>query len=55
MDSEARALVMNAQQHLDLLRSTIHDGLTNQSDLFLKVSLLQDLEAVDQSLSRALL
>lgn len=45
----------NSLFHLELLRSTIHDGLTNGSDFFLKASLLDDLDAAEFNLQKALL
>lgn len=51
---EMDAHIANAQFHLDMLRATIDDGLVGPSDLFLKVSLLQDLEAAQDSLRKAL-
>lgn len=51
--NEIAALISNALFHLDILRSTIHDGLTGKNDLFLKVSLLNDLDAVQSSLQKA--
>lgn len=53
MDNDVEAYIDNALHHLDLLRSTIHDGLTGKNDLYLKVSLLSDLDAAEASLQRA--
>lgn len=51
---ERDAWIGNAQFHLDRLRATIQDGLTNPSDIFLRVSLMDDLESVEDSLRRVL-
>lgn len=55
MDDEAKAYIADAHVHLDTLRSTVHDALTSKSDLFLKVSLLQDIDAAEHSLRKAAL
>ena len=54
MDIEAQAYVRNALYYLDALRSTVHDGLTGRNDLFLKMSLLQDIDASEANLRKAL-
>lgn len=54
-DTNPKAYVHNALFHLNLLRSTIHDGLTGSSDLHLKVSLLYDLDDAEENLRKALL
>lgn len=48
------AYVANAQFHLSVLRSTIHDGLTGRNDTMLKVSLLYDLDEAERNLRKAL-
>lgn len=48
------AYVDNALVHLDMLRSTIHDGLTGRNDVMLKVSLLYDLDEAERNLRKAL-
>jgi hypothetical protein len=52
---EKTAHLLNALENLTLLRSTINDGLTGKNDLYLKISLLQDVEAVEVSLRKAAL
>lgn len=52
---DLHAYIVNAQIDLERLRSTIHDGLTGRNDLYLKVSLLQDLDAAEANLQRALI
>jgi hypothetical protein len=46
--------ILNALHDLEILRSTVHDGLTGQNDLFLKSSLIQDIDAVESNLRKAL-
>jgi hypothetical protein len=52
-DTAMEAYIANAQFHLDLLRSTVHDALTGHNDAFLKTSLLQDIDAIDTNLRKA--
>ncbi len=52
--ASSRAYVDNALFHLDVLRSTIHDGLSGKNDLMLKVSLLYDLDEAERNLRKAL-
>lgn len=52
--ANANAYVVNALFHLRELRSLIHDGLTGKSDIFLKVSMLQDVDAIETNLVKAL-
>jgi hypothetical protein len=47
--------VHNALFHLNLVRSTIHDGLTGRNDTMLKVSLLWDLDEAERNLRKALM
>lgn len=54
MNDEVEAYVRNARVQLAELAGTVHDGLTGRNDLFLKVGLLQDIDAVDKSLRAAL-
>jgi hypothetical protein len=51
---ETQAYAANARVELARVRSTVHDGLTGKNDLLLKVSLLQDVDAVDEILRKVL-
>lgn len=51
---KSEAYVRNALFDLDELESDIHDSLAGRNDLFLKVSLLQDLAAIRDNLTKAL-
>ena len=55
MIDDAKAYIADAQFHLRILRSTIHDGLTGKNDLYLKLTLLDDLDAAEAALGKALL
>lgn len=49
------AYVHNALFHLNLLRSTIYDGLTGANDVELRKSLCIDLDEAEHNLLKALL
>lgn len=49
------AYIANARHSLDELRSLVHDGFSSPNDLFLKVSLLQEIDAIDTNLRKALI
>lgn len=53
--AEPESYIANAQFHLDWVRKTINDGLTGVNDYELKASLLQDLDAADLNLRKALM
>lgn len=52
---ELEAYIRNARGELATLRSDIIGALSSPSDLFLKVSLVQDVDVVDGLLRKALL
>ncbi len=52
-DDERDALLRNARESLAVARSTVIDHLTSPNDIYAKISILQDLDSVDDSLRRA--
>lgn len=54
-DASLEAYVDNVKFYLNEMRSTIHDGLPSRNDLYLKVSLLSDLDAAEHQLGKVLL
>jgi len=55
VELEVEALIRLARDYLDLARSTVHDGLTGNSDRFLKGSILQDIDKADDAIRSELL
>lgn len=52
MDKDLAAYVLNARHDLAVARSTVVDHLTGPNDVYAKVAILQDLDAVDEGLRR---
>jgi hypothetical protein len=53
LNDERDALIRNARESLAVARSTVIDHLTSPNDIYAKISILQDLDSVDDSLRRA--
>ena len=53
VNDERDALIRNARESLAVARSTVIDLLTSPNDIYAKISILQDLDSVDDSLRRA--
>ena len=53
LNDERDALLRNARESLAVARSTVIDLLTSPNDIYAKISILQDLDSVDDSLRRA--
>lgn len=54
LDDERDALIRNARESLAVARATVIDHLTSPNDVYAKISILQDLDSVDDSLRRAM-
>ena len=53
-EANGKPWVLNALHHIDELESLVHDTLTSNNDLFLKVSFLQEIAAARGNLLKAL-
>lgn len=53
-DEGPEPYIANAQFHLDCLSQTVNDALISQNDECLKISLFDDITAIDMNLQKAL-